>query len=837
MLFIMNLLTNFHFFSCINIEGSFSCVCAEGLVGDPSGIGCKKPGECSTDSDCSSSAVCVESKCKNPCENPEACGRNAECISAGHEAICKCPQKTRIDSKGNCIPIECESNSDCSQTKSCIETKCVNPCTLSNACGPNSDCTPSNHVGICSCKAGTTGDPHLGCVDIQYCASDNQCASGSKCNNGVCTEICTSSRDCLPEQLCIKGICQPTCKSNTTCPDYQFCSNNICTQEVRCRESVDCSYNEKCFSNSLGRTDCVNACEGVLCGRNAECVSKNHKATCKCKSGYKGNPNDDKHGCRKVECDRNNQCSNDKLCDQYMCKIACLVNNPCGKNALCSAENHKQVCYCQPGYTGNGRAGCQLIDFCADQPCGPDALCHNSRGSFKCQCPHGSVGDPYNEGCRAPAECENNRDCPNAAKCDTSLGIAKCTDVCENALCGPNADCISIDHTAHCSCKNGYQGNPNDLTVGCRPKPITCKSTLECPANTYCYGSTCRPFCQADTECGLFEKCIQAQCLNPCELTNACGMNAKCFSDKHEKQCQCPSGFTGNPNQECFRLPTSCSSSGTCSQDYVCQENSCVPRCKTDNECAFNEKCVKSICKLTCRVDNDCFLGHICLNNICLYGCHVDDDCSGSESCRNNKCTNPCLENPCGPNALCTVSNHRASCSCGTNFVPNPSAKIGCVRTPAPSCRENKECASGNICIDKVCRTVCSSDEGCLNKERCDTLSKVCKPICRRDDDCRNGEICNGLVCTIGCRSDTGCESYEKCVNTKCTNPCDSPTSCGTNAECSVISHRKLCACPSPLVGNPLETCRNPTRNCKVDTECPERNVCYGNTCQKVCRT
>lgn len=171
---------------------------------------------------------------------------------------------------------------------------------------------------------------------------------------------------------------------------------------------------------------------------------------------------------------------------------------------------------------------------------------------------------------------------------------------------------------------------------------------------------------------------------------------------------------------------------------------------------------------VTCRVDNDCFLGHICLHNMCIYGCHSDDDCSASESCRDNRCVNPCSDSPCGPNALCTVSNQRASCSCRSGFVPNPTAKVACVRVPGQPCTENRECPTGSTCLDDACRPICSSDIGCLGNERCDLTSGVCKPLCRRDDDCRSGEVCEGLVCVTGCRSDSGCPIDRACINSKC---------------------------------------------------------------------
>lgn len=282
-------------------------------------------------------------------------------------------------------------------------------------------------------------------------------------------------------------------------------------------------------------------------------------------------------------------------------------------------------------------------------------------------------------------------------------------------------------------------------------------------------------------------------------------------------------------------MPASCTEQ--CPQGFICKDSLCQPQCSNDNECALNEKCLKGSCILTCRVDNDCFLGHICLHNMCIFGCHNDDDCTGSESCRSNKCINPCEENPCGPNAQCTVYNHRATCTCSNSFVPNPTPKIGCVRAPAPPCSQNRDCPRGNVCLDSSCRSICSSDSGCFSNERCELNLGVCKPICRRDDDCGSGEICEGLICSTGCRSDEGCSQEKKCSANQCVDVCNSPTACGTNAECTVINHNKLCTCPQPLVGNPLEYCRYPVQTCLGDADCINGHLCRDAICQKTCRS
>lgn len=236
---------------------------------------------------------------------------------------------------------------------------------------------------------------------------------------------------------------------------------------------------------------------------------------------------------------------------------------------------------------------------------------------------------------------------------------------------------------------------------------------------------------------------------------------------------------------------------------------------------------------MTCRVDHDCFLGHICLNNRCIFGCHNDEDCGASESCRNNRCINPCIVNPCGPNTICTVSNHRASCSCLDGTVASPTAKIGCVRSPAQPCIENRNCPQGYACFNELCRAVCANDAGCMQNERCHF--GACKPICRRDDDCRNGDVCSGLSCIPGCRTDTGCPNHLACQDQQCVDPCLLPGACGPNARCLVVNHKRECTCEEPLIGDGTIGCKYPLLVCGNHDDCPPNYSCYANVCQTTC--
>lgn len=236
--------------------------------------------------------------------------------------------------------------------------------------------------------------------------------------------LCTSTRDCIGDQLCIQNLCQATCHSNSSCPDFQFCLNSICSREAQCQSDDECLGTHKCIVNGIGQSQCQRICDDAsACGRNAECSAVSHEAICHCKTGFFGNP---LIGCQKSECTSDNDCSSEKFCENNKCKIVCLAKNNCGPNSLCSAQNHAAVCQCQPGYTGDSRGSCKLIDFCAESPCAPGASCQNSRGSYKCICLQDTIGDPYKEGCRIPVECEKSQDCPNGAECIMNDGVPKC---------------------------------------------------------------------------------------------------------------------------------------------------------------------------------------------------------------------------------------------------------------------------------------------------------------------------------------------------------------------------------------------------------------------------
>lgn len=162
----------------------------------------------------------------------------------------------------------------------------------------------------------------------------------------------------------------------------------------------------------------------------------------------------------------------------------------------------------------------------------------------------------------------------------------------------------------------------------------------------------------------------------------------------------------------------------------------------------------------------------------CKPECLVNSDCSSDLSCLNQHCRNPCL-GVCGNNAQCEVINHIPICSCLQGYIGDPfqACKVDIVGPKENPCSPSL-CGPYSVCRVVNDRAVCSCSPGFYG------VPPMCRPECVVNSEC---------------------PQHLACIEQKCSDPC--PGSCGLNAYCHVSNHNPLCSCPPGYTGYPLVEC------------------------------
>ena len=150
---------------CTVINHTPACSCSEQDTGDPFTNCHPKPPPCKTVlslfnmlfiiSPSKLQYLAKEPPHDDPC-NPSPCGPNAQCSNGA----CKCLPEYQGDPYSMCRP-ECVINNDCPRDKSCVRNKCIDPCP--GPCGQNAVCNAINHISMCSCPPGMSGNAFVEC--------------------------------------------------------------------------------------------------------------------------------------------------------------------------------------------------------------------------------------------------------------------------------------------------------------------------------------------------------------------------------------------------------------------------------------------------------------------------------------------------------------------------------------------------------------------------------------------------------------------------------------------------------------------------------------------------
>lgn len=97
----------------------------------------------------------------------------------------------------------CRSAQTCGANQACMDNQCSDPCSSNIACGTNALCSVENHLPVCKCPLGLSGDPTKSCTQpIVKCSASSDCAAGSTCVDGLCASTCEdSSSSCLLNEV------------------------------------------------------------------------------------------------------------------------------------------------------------------------------------------------------------------------------------------------------------------------------------------------------------------------------------------------------------------------------------------------------------------------------------------------------------------------------------------------------------------------------------------------------------------------------------------------------------------------------------------------------------
>lgn len=221
-----------------------------------------------------------------------------------------------------------------------------------------------------------------------------------------------------------------------------------------------------------------------------------------------------------------------------------------------------------------------------------------------------------------------------------------------------------------------------------------------------------------------------------------------------------------------------------CDGKCKCDESGyCMKTCQANSQCSCGEKCSVGRCKTQCTSNNKCPKGHICSRGFCSPGCLTNNDCSGDRSCKNSKCVDPCDKSasPCGRNALCRVSQHKAICLCPDGYSGEASKSC----TPY-ECNSDNDCSPEKHCSPaKTCKNPCLEQGVCGANAQCKIVDRHAQCLCVP------GYVGNPLV---ECKQETG----GACLR----NPC------GENARCRDMSDGAFeCSCPPNCIGDAMKNC------------------------------
>eukprot|EP00057_Strongylocentrotus_purpuratus_P026927 XP_011681401.1 PREDICTED: fibropellin-1-like [Strongylocentrotus purpuratus] len=282
------------------------------------------------------SAVQDANECEDSAGND--CSPYAQCMNTDGSYECTC-----LPGYENTGPSGVPPGRNCTDINECSPDPCLNGAT----------CSDGVNGYTCTCADGYSGDD---CgTDINECSSD-PCLNSAACSDGLNGYTCT----------CADGYSGDDCGT-----DINECSSDPCLNGAACTDEVN-GYSCICVDGYSGddcRTD-INECSSDPCLNGAACSDGVNGYTCTCADGYSGDDcGTDEDECIASPCQNGGACSS--LANRFLCEcsagysgdrcqiepVTCVSGNSCGELKVCNTE---EMCECGPDYVENASGQCEV---------------------------------------------------------------------------------------------------------------------------------------------------------------------------------------------------------------------------------------------------------------------------------------------------------------------------------------------------------------------------------------------------------------------------------------------------------------------------------------------
>jgi hypothetical protein len=759
------------------------------------GVGPDCPETCTSTNDCVEGAVCSFGGCYGTVDAGSPCTRDGACIS------------------GHCADAVC-----CDQA-------CAGQCDTCNAPGSGGTCVPNS--------AGAPGDPpcapylcpgnDAGCAT--RCQSDNECAGGSLCVDGVCQPLANGS-PCVTNAQCV----------STYCVDGRCCATPCSGSCDRCDDMLSPGTCVPFAGGSPGNPSCgAYLCDGTSTACPTACASGSAcSSTGFCDGGSCLSKRTNGEPCLDAT-----ECLSDHCVDGVCCGSVCAGCYSCNQpgdagNCLPAPSGSDPAAACPGAYACNGDGGCF-------GSCMTTASCKSGAFCYQNQC----VNDlPVGAACMVDKDCHSTF-CAQGVCCAMACGgCSTCNSPGKLGTCVRAAD--GTDPQAACPGGLACNGNGNCYTACDSQQGTGCE-----PGYT-CIGTTCKKVsgqgCADAGECSTGfctdGVCCNSTCPGICKSCNRPGSVGSCgnIASGLDPDQECPGGLACQGNGSCS---TGCNGPGSCEATYYCSGSTCIAKLDAGMSCGTNAgMCLSGFCRDT-----------VCCNTSCAIACQSCNVTGSAGTCTNYaRDTDPdmdCVAYACSGDGGC-LTRCASDVDCKTNYGCSDAGT--CLERNGQMCTASAQCLTGE-CIDgRCCNSACSgqcdncglaaSPGMCTNQPAGFAGAPSCTPfvcngaascpsMCTTSAECIMGATCMGGACLLpngaACTTNTQCLNMHcvgnVCCNSACNGLCQE---CGTGA-CTPIDAgtdpRSEC---TTTYCNGNNGCISP---CTADAQCKSGNYCNGTSC------